>query len=262
MKKTTGSHTNAGLFLVAILLFSGGALSNGAFAITINEIHYGPKPTGANGPNLEFLELFNEASEPVDISNFSFLHGITYTFPYPTFVKGNSYIVVAADPAALLAANPLLKSDNPKFPKVVGPYAGKLDDAGETVTVVNAGGAIQAEVKYNNRGAWPAAADKTGHSLILKDPFLDPSVPKNWSWSPLPGGSPGFANLGERVFEDTVLIPDGGNWKYLKGLKLQETDPDQPSVPVDAWRNAGFDDATWLEGQAPIGFDTPENPEF
>ena len=59
-----------------------------------------------------------------------------------------------------------------------------------------------------------------------------------------------------------MLIPDGGNWKYLKGLKLQETDPDPPSVPVDAWRSAGFGDATWLEGPAPIGFDTPENPAF
>ena len=169
MKKTTGSHKNAGLFLVAILLFSGGALSNGAFAITINEIHYGPKPTGANGPNLEFLELFNEASEPVDISNFSFLHGITYTFPYPTFVKGNSYIVVAADPAALLAANPLLKSDNPKFPKVVGPYAGKLDDAGETVTVVNPGGAIQAPPRPRRTRLATHSSSRI-HSSILRFP--------------------------------------------------------------------------------------------
>jgi hypothetical protein len=269
MKKTIGSHKQAGSFLVAarpfallVLLLPGGWLSTKAAAITINEIHYGPKPTGPKGPNLEFLELFNEASEVVDLSNFSFTRGITYTFPYPTFVKGNGYIVVAADPAALLAANPLLQSDNPKFPKVVGPYSGKLDDSGETITIVNPGGALQAEVKYNNRGAWPAEAEKTGHSLILKDPFLDPSLPKNWGRSPFLGGSPGIANLGERIFVDTALVRDGENWKYLKGLKLQETDPDPPSVPADAWRNAGFNDAAWLEGPAPIGFDTPANPEF
>src|SRR5262245_39974143 len=137
MKKHTGSHTMAGFFLLALVVGLGGGLSifmtQAALAITINEIHYGPKPAGSNGPNLEFIELFNEASEPVDLSNFTFIHGITFTFPYPSMVKGNGYIVVAADPQALLQANPLLKTDSAKFPRVVGPYTGKLDDSGETI---------------------------------------------------------------------------------------------------------------------------------
>ncbi|MBI4603237.1 MAG: lamin tail domain-containing protein [Planctomycetes bacterium] len=229
-------------------------------AITINEVLYSPKP---GGPNLEFIELYNEASEPVDVSGYYFTKGLTYAFPPQTLVKGNGYIVVAADPGALIAANPLLVSENPKYPKVVGPFAaGKLDDAGEAVALANPGGAVVAEVRYNNRGAWPAEADKTGHSIILRRFGLDPTEAKSWKRSPTVGGSPGFANLGERIYVSTVIVPDGVSWRYLKGVKAQETDPDPPSVPVEAWRGLGFDDAGWLEGPAPIGFESTATPEF
>jgi hypothetical protein len=230
-----------------------------ATAVFLNEILYSPKPSG---PNLEFVEIYNEASEPVDLSGYEFTRGISYVIPYPTFVRGNGYLVVAADVAAVLAANPLLRNDDPKFPAVVGPFIGKLDDAGETVALANPAGAVVSSVNYNNRGSWPAAAEKTGHSVILRNTLVKVEEGRNWLKSPNPGGSPGFANLGEKIFEVSVLIDDFQTWRYLPGRKALPEDPDPPSTPVEAWRALEFNDAAWLQGEAGIGFDSPARPEI
>jgi hypothetical protein len=49
------------------------------------------------------------------------------------------------------------------------------------------------------------------------------------------------------------LIPLGSSWKYFLGTEA-------PSDPGHAWRLAGFDDAAWPVGIAPIGYDTGGTP--
>ena len=44
-----------------------------------------------------------------------------------------------------------------------------------------------------------------------------------------------------------VFVPSGATWKYFKGTQ-------EPSDPVVAWREIGFDDSLWLEGPTGIGF--------
>jgi lamin tail-like protein/CotH protein len=44
-----------------------------------------------------------------------------------------------------------------------------------------------------------------------------------------------------------TFVPDGAQWNYFKGIE-------EPSEEVGAWREADFDDATWLAGQTAIGF--------
>ena len=53
--------------------------------------------------------------------------------------------------------------------------------------------------------------------------------------------------------EGLVLIPDGAEWKYIKGT-------DQPS-PRDrtGWRAFGFDDRLWQQGPTPIGWGEPSS---
>src|SRR5262249_5170523 len=45
-----------------------------------------------------------------------------------------------------------------------------------------------------------------------------------------------------------VLIPQKSDWKYVRGTA-------EPSNPVSAWRALNFDDSTWSNGAAPIGYD-------
>jgi len=242
---------------IVVVLFALGGSS--VHALTISEIQYSPKP---GGPNLEFIELHNQASEPVDVSHFFFVRGITYTIPYPTFIRGKGYLVVAADPDALKAAHPILAVPSEKFPRVVGPFTGRLDDSGETIALANPGGAVVVEVEYNNRGSWPAEAEKSGHSLILSNPEADVGRSQNWRPSPTLGGTPGLANLGETVYDETVLVGDAEPWRFLRGVKAVETDPDPPSTPIEAWRAPDFDDSRWEEGPAGFGFETVPVPEF
>jgi hypothetical protein len=49
------------------------------------------------------------------------------------------------------------------------------------------------------------------------------------------------------VTGDYILVPEKASWKYFKGTM-------EPSATVGAWRQAGFDDSTWLTGAAPIGY--------
>jgi hypothetical protein len=57
-------------------------------------------------------------------------------------------------------------------------------------------------------------------------------------FSIIPGPSP----------EETVLIDrQSHDWKYFNGTR-------EPSDPVDAWRQIGFNDSTWSTGQTSIGY--------
>ncbi len=117
--------------------------------------------------------------------------------------------------------------------------------------LVNPGGAVEVSVRYNNRGGWPAAADGTGHSLIMTHPdFEDASKTGSWNYSPLAGGSPGLLNLGEQLFDVKTLIASGEAWKYFKGLQ-------EPSDPKELWRQPGFVDGGWETGLSPIGYGDP-----
>src|SRR5262249_44829915 len=129
------------------------------------------------------------------------------------FIRGKSFLVVAKDVDAMLKLYPYLKNTDPLFPAVVGPFDGSLDNNGERISLANPGGAVDADVRYNNRGDWPAAADGTGHSLILKNPDLDdPALDQNWTWSSLIGGSPGLANAGQTLYTETGLVAATDTW--------------------------------------------------
>jgi hypothetical protein len=48
--------------------------------------------------------------------------------------------------------------------------------------------------------------------------------------------------------QDVVLMPDGAEWKYFKGMQ-------EPSAPITtAWREFDFDDSFWQDGATPIGW--------
>jgi len=44
-----------------------------------------------------------------------------------------------------------------------------------------------------------------------------------------------------------VLVPDGAQWRYSKGLQ-------ESSSPSSRWRQLAFDDSAWFVGQTPLGY--------
>ena len=110
---------------------------------------------------MEWVELRNQMAVDVDISDWSITGGIQYTFPSNTIVRGGGFKVVALSPATLIA---LTGSTN-----VVGPFAGRLSNNGDTLRLRNNSGRVVDEMSYGVEGDWPVAPDGSGVSLAKRD---------------------------------------------------------------------------------------------
>ena len=69
--------------------------------VTFNEIHYHPADSQKAG---EWMELKNQNSVDVDLSGWRLDGGVDYVFPAGTVMRGGKYLVIAANPPALMAA--------------------------------------------------------------------------------------------------------------------------------------------------------------
>ena len=227
------------LSAAAFLFLPGPALAE----ILLTEIHYAPVGTsGVTAEDLEFVEIFNDGPEPYDLLGYHFTNGIDFEFTSRQILEGRSYLVVCRNVSAIKSTYGITNA--------VGNFSHVLDNAGETIELSIPGGAVVCRVSYNDRGKWPAGAKGTGHSLSLLYPYSDPSDPDSWAISLQMGGTPGAANFGGQAsFQDTTIIDSGVTWRYFKGTQ-------EPSSPVTAWRQIGFDDtvAGWLGGATGIGY--------
>jgi hypothetical protein len=89
-----------------------------------------------------------------------------------------------------------------------GLYSGRLDNAGETVTLSSPTGSIVFSFTYDDNAPWPVSADGEGHSLHRRVASGDGNQASNWVVN-LP--SPG------RAFDtDGDGMPDG--WELAHGL--------------------------------------------
>jgi len=199
--------------------------------VVINEIMY--HPSGAQG-DMEYVELYNDTTVPQDISGWYFSAGVIYTFPPNTWIPARGYLVACENPAAVRAAFPAAP--------VVGPYAGKLNNAGETVELRNAAGGLVDSVEYKDDDPWPVAADGTGHSLALIHPSLDNSRAESWTISAAIGGTPGAPNFPASPPAPTVVISElqantaGQTWIELHN-------PTASPVSISGWRLSNDADA-------------------
>ena len=66
--------------------------------IVINEIHYDENDKTVRA---EFIELYNNSEESVDISQWYFSDGIDYTFKEGTTIESGAYLVIAESPETI-----------------------------------------------------------------------------------------------------------------------------------------------------------------
>src|SRR6185436_9905938 len=100
------------------------------------------------------------------------------------------FLVVAANPAAFLEANPDVSS-------VIGGWTGTLSNSGETIGLSDASGETLDQVHYTTDGDWATRireatwggwdwstlADGGGRSLELRNPNISNDSGQNWAWS-------------------------------------------------------------------------------
>src|SRR5687767_14767046 len=156
--------------------------SNRRTGLVFSEIMYNPAPR-LDTNNLEFIEVFNGESIFVDLTGWKITGGVEYQFPDGFTLEAGQFAVIAADPISFQEAY--------GFTGVLGPYAGRLNNSGDAVVLLNASGAIRLEVEYDSNAPWPVAADGTGHSLVLSRPSYGEDDPRAWSASEMMEGSPG-----------------------------------------------------------------------
>ena len=192
--------------------------------VVINEIHYDPPDKTEFS---EFIELYNNSNESVDLSGWEFTEGVRYQIPNGTTLDPQSYLVVAQDPSTI---RNVFGVDS------VGPWDGKLKNSGERIRLRDGEGQLVDEVDYQRGFPWPTVGEEPGNSIELINPSLENDIGGNWRKAGVTGDT-----------ADETLIHPGRFWSYFPGTE-------SPSNPASGWRIAGFDDSDWERGRTPIGY--------
>ncbi len=184
--------------------------------ILLSEIHYNPcNPLPNESAKLpevisrayEFVELLNVAT--CDIS----LDGCRFPEGQPADALTLGTVILKPGEHAVVARHS--EAFAQRYGTAVTPIAywlyGGLNDAGETVTLLNRDGVTLDSVKYKTSGKWPAAADGGGFSLNRVS--FSPRVTLPWT--------------------DVIPTPGKGaypEWAGLRGLSPDDGDDDHDGV--------------------------------
>jgi hypothetical protein len=242
---------------------AGTGLSNGypkVGPVVINEIMYRPVG-GTNGVELaneEFIELRNITASPVPLfdpvrptNGWVLGGGISFHFASNVTVGAFGFVtVVAFDPMANAPALAAFRAKYGSNGPVVGPYSGRLDNAGEAVELSKPD-APQApphpdaglvpmilvdRVVYTATNPWPTAANGGGASLQRVVSSLYGNEVLNWmAEAPNPGATNGAGG----VLPPTIS-QQPQNQSVLKGQTANFSVTAQGTAPLFyQWQRAG-----------------------
>ncbi|HYE30176.1 MAG TPA: lamin tail domain-containing protein [Methylomirabilota bacterium] len=159
-----------------------GVAESPAGQVVITEIMHQPSPH----EDAEFVEVHNRSlNKTVDLSGWR-LNGADFTFATGTILEPGEYLVIAQDLQRFANSYPL--------PRLIrGEYNGRLDDGGETLTLLAPAAANEwisvDAVTYDDDPPWPTAANGTGASLQLIDPNQENARVSNWAVNSAAGSS-------------------------------------------------------------------------
>ncbi len=208
--------------------------------IVISEIHYHP----VTSEDDEFLELFNNGTELIDLSGWSLSGGVEFTVPGGTVLEPGAFLVVAKNAARLASIY--------EIEGIIGDYLGNLSNGRDVVTLRNEQGLLMERVAYDDDDPWPENPDGQGPSLERTRLVSDGE--QQWVWrSSIPvGGTPGVRNSTLEVTSSQVLIAEGATWRYFEGTE-------EPAFPVGTWASLAFDDSSWPTGPSGFGYDDDDD---
>jgi hypothetical protein len=216
--------------------FVAGAASASAANLAITEIHYHPALASGvtNADDLEFVELQNLGLAPVSLLGVKFVRtgnaGIEFDF------SSGSILMLAPGARVVVVKNrAAFESRYGTALPVAGEFIGNLSNAGDTLTLQDAAGAVFRSFTFRDAAPWPGAADGSGYSLVLPEPTADPAIARNWRTSAEPGGNPGA----------TDVLPLNGNLlEYVCGAGVPELTFDRTRRVLSLRRRVGSDAVT------------------
>ena len=122
--------------------------------VVVSEVMY---HAGSQNPADEWVELYNKGSTPVNLAGWQFSKGINYAFSATTLSAGQ-YLVLARDIARF-------QSQHPGVTNVVGGWSsGQLGNNGDTLRMVDAGGACRCLMWRVPASAWMNSGARHGHA--------------------------------------------------------------------------------------------------
>jgi hypothetical protein len=139
------------------------------FDIKITEIMYNPPEDGQD--LLEYIEIYNNGTNAVNINGWSFTAGVNFEFPDIMLAPGE-YTVSCVNSAAFAL---VFGFEAPQW------TSGGLSNGGEKITLADALGNMRAEVTYDDGGLWPVEPDGYGPSLTFCNASMDNNDPAYWS---------------------------------------------------------------------------------
>jgi len=175
--------------------------------VVISEIMYHPITTLEDD---EFLELQNRTGAAIDLGGWRMRGEADFDFAPGTTIPAGGWLVLAKNPAHLIAAYPGLNTAN-----TVGPFSGSLSDRTgrlalrKPVAYTPEGGVpetIDVEVDaltYETGGRWGKWSDGGGSSLELVDARADGRLAGSWA------DSDGAAASGRTTIEHTGVLDHG-----------------------------------------------------
>jgi len=157
--------------------------------VVINELMYHPITEDDND---QYIELYNQGINPVNLGGWTLNDAVSFTFPSNTWLAPDHYLVIARLATQLLTEYPNLNAAN-----TLGDYGGKLSGKGErlalskpdTLITTNHSGTVTTnliqipvdEVTYGTGGRWSQWSDGGGSSLELIDPHSNHRLAPNWA---------------------------------------------------------------------------------
>lgn len=170
-------------FLIIIFLLFWFFKSQAAGSIIINEIMYDLE--GADN-DMEWIELKNISSEPVDLSGWKFNDGSNHLLNPPPKNGGQGSMIVPPEGFAILADKAdLFLQTHPNFSGIVIDTVMSLNNTAATLKLIDKNGNVVEEVSYNkNQGG-------NGNGFSLER--ISDSVP-DFCESNVLGGTPGEQN--------------------------------------------------------------------
>jgi CotH kinase protein/Concanavalin A-like lectin/glucanases superfamily/Lamin Tail Domain len=205
--------------------------------LRVSEINYAPSaPTpaeqtaipGVSASDFEYLELVNTGATALNLGGARFTKGIEFTFPLGTTLAAGARVV-------LVSNHPAFTHRYGGGATVGGQYLGNLNNAGDTLQIVDSVGEEVLEFRYEPD--WYPQSDGGGHSLVTRSAtpgwadYGTPNAPLPAAWAlSVAGGTPGT--------NDTDFANGYEGWRFNHWTLAEIETPGAPVLPGD---NADLD---------------------
>ncbi|MCP4442580.1 MAG: hypothetical protein GY810_27040 [Aureispira sp.] len=153
------------------------ALSNYGEGLVINELLFDAVD------NLEFIELYNNTDQEINLEGFIFKKGIKYEFPTATTIAPKGYWVLTNNAEKFKQKYNFEADDS---------YKGKLSNEGEQLAIYNPSYYLIDSLNYS--ASWINSTTEQGRSLELTAAEEDNSIAQNWHTSSSLWGTPKAIN--------------------------------------------------------------------